>query len=86
MATGFGYVHPDKAPELFIIEVGVADEWRNRGLGKRLVTALLDHARGQGCCAAWVLTEEDNRAARRIYAAAGGSEQPGVIMNLFEFE
>lgn len=83
MASGFHYVHPDKPPELFINEVGVADEYQGQGLGRRLLDALLAHARSLGCVAAWVLTEEDNPIARRLYASAGGEEQPGVVMSLF---
>ena len=83
MASGFHYVHPDKPPELFINEVGVADGYQGQGLGRRLLDALLAHARSLGCVAAWVLTEEDNRIARRLYASAGGEEQPGVVMSLF---
>ncbi|MPY65461.1 GNAT family N-acetyltransferase [Deinococcus sp. SDU3-2] len=83
MASGFHYVHPDKPPELFINEVGVADEYQGQGLGRRLLDALLAHARTLGCVAAWVLTEEDNPIARRLYASAGGEEQPGVVMSLF---
>lgn len=86
MATGFHYAQPDKLPELFINEVGVADACQGQGLGKRLVQALLAHARELGCVAAWVLTEEDNAAARRLYASAGSREVPGVVMSLFELE
>ncbi|GBF04252.1 acetyltransferase [Deinococcus aerius] len=83
MAGGFHYVHPDKAPELYINEVGVADGYQGQGLGRRMLDALLAHARTLGCVAAWVLTEEDNIAARRLYASAGGEEQAGVVMSLF---
>lgn len=85
MATGFHYEQPDKRPELFINEVGVADAYQGRGLGRQLVQALLAHARTLGCVAAWVLTEEDNAAARRLYASCGGEEQPGVVMSLWEW-
>ncbi|WP_019584879.1 GNAT family N-acetyltransferase [Deinococcus apachensis] len=84
MAAAIHYVHPDKAPELYINEVGVADTYQGQGLGRRMLDALLAHARMLGCVAAWVLTEEDNTAARRLYASAGGEEQSGVVMCLFE--
>uniref|UniRef100_A0A832HZN0 GNAT family N-acetyltransferase n=1 Tax=Eiseniibacteriota bacterium TaxID=2212470 RepID=A0A832HZN0_UNCEI len=74
MATGMAYVHPDKPLQLFINEVGVSARYRRRGLGARLVRALLDHARRIGCAEAWVATEEDNAAARRLYEALGGRE------------
>lgn len=86
MATGFHYAQPDKLPELFINEVGVADAYQGQGLGKKLVQALLTHAKTLGCVAAWVLTEDDNTAARKLYASCGGEEQSGVVMSLFELE
>ncbi|WP_424951252.1 GNAT family N-acetyltransferase [Deinococcus sp.] len=74
MASGIRYVHPDKAPELFIDEVGVSPEYQGRGLGRQLLDALMEHARGLGCVAAWVLTERSNSVARRLYASVGGLE------------
>lgn len=75
MATGVHYVHPDKPPELWINEVGVAPAYQGRGVGRRMLTALLAHARTLGCREAWVLTSYGNTAARHMYAAAGGVEE-----------
>ena len=74
MASGIRYVHPDKAPELFIDEVGVSPEYQGRGLGRQMLDALIAHARGLGCVAAWVLTEDENSVARKLYASVGGME------------
>lgn len=74
MASAMHYVHPDKAPELWINEVGVAPSHRGRGIAKDLLRALFEHGRVLGCAEAWVLTEEENIAARRLYASAGGEE------------
>src|SRR5688572_10043094 len=54
MASGIHYVHPDKPPELWINEVGVAEFHRFQGIGRRVVEALLAHARTLGCHEAWV--------------------------------
>jgi ribosomal protein S18 acetylase RimI-like enzyme len=72
MASGVHYVHPDKPPELWINEVGVASTHQRQGIGTRLVSALLEHARVIGCREAWVLTDADNESAQRMYRAAGG--------------
>jgi len=74
MASAVHYVHPDKAPELFVNEVGVAPSHQGQGIGRRLMEALLDHAQALGCREAWVLTDYDNAAARRLYASVGGEE------------
>jgi ribosomal protein S18 acetylase RimI-like enzyme len=85
-ASGVHYFHPDKpVPELFVNEVGVAPSHHQRGLGKAVVTALLEVGRALGCSQAWVLTDRENTAAMRLYAASGGAESPeGQVM--FEFE
>ncbi|GAA5514671.1 hypothetical protein Dcar01_03427 [Deinococcus carri] len=75
MAGGFRYVYPDKPPELFVNEVAVSPAYQGQGLGHRLMDALTTHARSLGCVAAWVLTEADNTAARRLYRASGGLEE-----------
>ena len=78
MVVGFvsaiDYLHPDKPPELWINEVGVAPSHRNRGVARKLVRALLEVARNAGCRHAWVLTNRSNLAAMQLYASAGGNE------------
>ena len=75
MASGVHYVHPDKPPELWVNEVGVAPPYQGRGVGRRMLAALLAHARTLGCREAWVLTSYGNTAARHMYAGAGGVEE-----------
>ncbi|HEX8694546.1 MAG TPA: GNAT family N-acetyltransferase [Longimicrobium sp.] len=71
------YVHPDKPrPELWINEVGVAPAHQGRGVGKAVLRAMLDVARGLGCGEAWVLTGRANAPAMRLYASLGGEEAP----------
>ena len=85
MASGVHYVHPDKPPELWVNEVGVAETHHGQGIGRRLLAALLAHGAALGCTEAWVLTSPDNAAANRMYLAAGGvvSDEPTVM---FEFD
>ena len=72
MASAVHYVHPDKAPELWVNEVGVSDLYRGRGIGKKLMAALFAHGVQLGCREAWVLTEADNLVAQRLYKSVGG--------------
>lgn len=87
MASGVHYVHPDKAPELWVNEVGVAPTHQNQGVGRRLLRALFARGREVGCKKGWVGTEVNNAAARRLYQAVGGVEdpEPFVLVN-FELE
>ena len=73
-ASAVHYVHPDKPPELFINEVGVASDYQRQGLGRQLMDTLLARGRELGCAGAWVLTERENTAARGLYRASGGME------------
>jgi GNAT superfamily N-acetyltransferase len=80
MASAVHYVHPDKPPELWVNEVGVAPPHRNQGIGRQMVAALLSRGRELGCKEAWLGTEQSNIPARRLYAAAGGVEKPMVYI------
>lgn len=85
MASAHCYNHPDKPRQLFIDEVGVAGSHRRRGIGNALVQLLLAQGRALGCVEAWVATEEDNREARALYAAAGGAaESDRVVVYVFD--
>lgn len=52
--TGVETTHPDKGTEMFLYELSVHPHHRNRGVGRALVGALADLARGRGCYGMWV--------------------------------
>ncbi|MEO1494971.1 MAG: GNAT family N-acetyltransferase [Pseudomonadota bacterium] len=76
MATGVEYIHPDKAPQFWINEVGVAPDYQRLGIGRRLVRALFAEAKRRGCSEAWLGTEPDNIPARACYDGLPGGEKP----------
>ncbi len=80
MASAVNYVHPDKPPELWINEVGIAPSHQRQGVGQQLIRALFVRGRELGCTEAWLGTEESNTAARGLYAAVGGNEEPMVYV------
>jgi ribosomal protein S18 acetylase RimI-like enzyme len=87
-ASGVHYLHPDKPPELWINEVGLAPTHRRRGLGKGLLRALLEVGRANHCTMAWVLTYRDNLAAMALYSSAGGTlgaDQSGAAADLIGY-
>jgi ribosomal protein S18 acetylase RimI-like enzyme len=73
-ASGVHYIHPDKTPELWVNEVGVAATHQRCGLGKAVLRALFDVGRSHNCTAAWVLTHRSNPAAIALYSSIGGIE------------
>jgi ribosomal protein S18 acetylase RimI-like enzyme len=79
MVSAVDYVHPDKAPQLWINEVGVAPSHRRRGIARLLLDAMLAHGRALGCTEAWLGTEETNLPARRLYESAGGAAEPFTL-------
>ena len=84
-ASAIHYIHPDKAPELWIDEVGVAPTYQNQGAGKAIMNELLSLGKQLGCGTAWVLTDRSNEAANKLYKAAGGQVADGDTV-MYEFE
>jgi ribosomal protein S18 acetylase RimI-like enzyme len=85
MVSALHYVHPDKAPQLWINEIGVAPSHQRRGIGRQLLDAILAYGRTLSCTEAWLGTEETNVAARRLYESAGGAAEAFVLYE-FPFE
>ena len=84
-ASAVHYIHPDKPPELWINEVGVAPTHQNKGVGKVIMNELLRLGRRVGCATAWVLTDRSNTAANRLYKSVGGQVEPGDTV-MYEFD
>jgi GNAT superfamily N-acetyltransferase len=82
-ASGVHYVHPDKPPQMFINEVGVAPTCQSRGIGRAVLLALIDRARELNCSEAWVLASRENIPAMRMYGSLGGSEDGNPVMFTF---
>ena len=79
--SGTELTHPDRAqPELFLNELGVDAAHRGRGIGRALVASLWERAQARGCRGMWVLTDDANVAANKVYAAAGGTRARDEVM------
>ena len=85
-ASAVHYVHPDKAPELWINEVSVTESHRRRGLAQALLRLLFARARSLRCQAAWVLTDRTNDAATNLYTSVGGDASRDHVMFTFPLE
>ena len=62
------------ADEAEILTVGVVPEARRTGLGRRLLSGLLDAARQRGARQAYLEVRIDNDAARSLYRSEGFAE------------
>ena len=85
MASANEYLHPDKPVMIWVNEMGVATSHRRRGIGKQLLTRILDMARDMGFEEIWLGTEDDNVPARALYRSVGGEEE-SFVMYSWEFE
>ena len=85
MASGVGYFHPDKPPQMWINEAGVALTRRRRGIGKALTSALVHEARIRGCVYAWLGTAADNAAGQACFGSVPGVESPQPFL-LYEWD
>ena len=68
---GVLHLQPDQPTELYIDNLGVAPDLKRQGIGTRLVRALMDWGRENGCEATWIATEIQNEEARGFYEAFG---------------
>jgi len=59
------------ADEVHITNLAVHPDHRNRGIGRHLLGALLDHYRAQGAVSAALEVRPSNMAARRVYEGFG---------------
>jgi aminoglycoside 6'-N-acetyltransferase I len=87
-ASAVHYIHPDKPPELWINEVGVAAEHQGRGIGKAIMKEMLQLGQSLGCINSWVLTDKTNTAANGLYKSVGGqiSEEETVMYGFSAIE
>ncbi|MFK7847824.1 MAG: GNAT family N-acetyltransferase [Rhodothermales bacterium] len=85
MASAVEYFHPDKPAQLWINEVGVATTHRRRGIGRKLIKALITVAEERGCVYTWLGTDTDNTPAQACFASIPDGEAPQKFL-LYEWE
>ena len=83
--SGIEIVHPDKVVEMLLYELSVAEGAQGQGIGTALAQALAAVARERGCRGMWVLTDEDNAAARKAYTRAGATIEERTLLLEWRF-
>jgi ribosomal protein S18 acetylase RimI-like enzyme len=83
--SGVEVTHPDKGTEMFLYELAVDERYRRRGIGRDLVEQLGTVARRTGCYGMWVVTDNDNEAARATYEATDAVPEAGQVVEVWTF-
>lgn len=78
--------HPDKVTELYIDEVGVAPKLHRQGIARKMLERMFDIGRERGCGEAWVGTEPDNLAARRLYETSKEKGEPAETFVMYLYD
>ena len=85
MGRIYGHVlHRFEQTDLLLYEVDVADNHQRKGVGKAMVEFVRALCAERGYGEMWVLTEENNAAARMLYSKCGGIlEDSPTMMYVF---
>jgi ribosomal protein S18 acetylase RimI-like enzyme len=67
----FGLSTFQARPLLNVHDLAVIPEFRGKGIGRALLTAVEAEARRRGCCKLTLEVQDDNVRARALYAACG---------------
>ncbi len=67
--------------EVFLYDIAVRPAYRRRGVGRRLIQALLDGMAAEGIHAMFVPADNEDEEALDFYRALGGAAQPVTIFN-----
>jgi len=71
--------HPEKAPGLFVEELGVSPAFQRRGVATALMAATTTLAENLGCSEIWLATEPENDGANALYHGLGMTGQHVVM-------
>jgi ribosomal protein S18 acetylase RimI-like enzyme len=63
-----------RRPQVLLYEIGVAEQYRRKGIGRALIEDLKATAKADGCGKMTVPTSRSNEAAVALYRSAGGEE------------
>jgi ribosomal protein S18 acetylase RimI-like enzyme len=74
--VGMVAAYQESAETAYVYSLWLDPAARGRGLGRRLVTAVLNWARRRGVRTATLRMAPDNAAARRVYEGLGFTEVP----------
>jgi len=90
--AGFLYAYEldrieQERPMMFFYSIDVLQDFRRQGIGKRLIEELKQICFDRNVCKMYVLTDEVNTAAMRLYESTGGKRKlPDNVLFEYRFE
>ena len=75
--------HPDRPDELYIDNLGVTPTLQRQGIATKLLNAMLELGKQNGCKEAWLATERDNTQAKGFYESYGIKAE-SIVFYLFK--
>lgn len=73
------HLHPDKATELYIDDLGVSPKFHRQGIATSMLKTLFALGKRKGCEEIWVATEPDNIEAKGFYNSLNLSVRDAVV-------
>jgi aminoglycoside 3-N-acetyltransferase I len=67
--------------EVFVYDLAVHEDFQRRGIGRRLIAALLEGAQAEGIETVFVPADNEDEHALEFYRAIGGVPQPVTFFN-----
>ena len=74
-----------ESPSGLIDELIIIDEYRGKGVGRKLISEVIQRCRRQGCCELEVSTLMSNQKARSFYRECGFNEE-GILKKYLNFQ
>ena len=83
--SGVEVTHPDKGTEMFLYELAVDEPGAAKASDGPWSSGSASWPASAGCYGMWVITDDDNRAARSTYGGTGASAEPGQVVYVWTF-
>ncbi len=77
-ALAYVFHFPDKPSEIYVEEIDVAKKWRRQGIASALLDAVGAEGKTRGIAEFWLVTEKDNKPARKLYDGKAHKKQKSV--------
>ncbi|MEM1288997.1 MAG: GNAT family N-acetyltransferase [Pseudomonadota bacterium] len=69
----------DRPPQLYIDNLGVAPDFKRKGIARSLFDAAMAWGKDNGCDGVWLATDVGNAEARGFYNAFGFTREPADV-------